>query len=157
MKFTIKKYKFFNIGPEGGCFKCDLYIDGVLRAHVESSSTGGPTDYHWVKGGKVPKGECPTTMIMPADVKAFVDAQPEENHHGYMLKMDMDCLIEPAIQQFEFEQKIRKVCAKVMCVSCEGDAPDTYRKYKVPYSADLAADFKRRNPKGVIFNETLAA
>lgn len=157
MKLTVKKYKFFNIGHEGGCFKCDLYIDGVLRAHVESDSWGGPTTYHWVKEGKVPKGECPTSQLMPADVKAFVDAQPEVDHHGYMLKQDMDCLIEDAIATCENEQKIRTACKKYMCVSLEGDAVHTYRKYKVPYSAALAASFRKTNPKGVIFNETLAA
>ena len=155
MKIEVKKFQHINVGFDGGVDKYDLYLDGVLRAHVETSATGGPTNYAWVRvefGGKPF-----TTMQMPDDVKAFVAAQPKFMYHGHELAHDMDTLTEPAITAFEVEKKIRAACKKVMCVSNEGDPAGTFRKYKVPYTPALAADYRRRNPKGVIYNETLAA
>lgn len=150
MKITIAKYRHINIGHEGGAMKCDLHIDGVLAAHVENGGFGGPNDYHWV-------GPFAGQGFMPKAVKDFVDAQPEQDMCGMMLKPDLDCLVDDAVYAFEVAKKIATRCKKVLVFTIPTDPKGTIREMKGPYTPACAAWVRAKYPTAIIHNEAVAA
>lgn len=150
MKLTVQKYRHFNIGHDGGAMSCDLYVDGALAAHVEHGGHGGPNNYQWV-------GSFAGQGFMPKSVKDFVDAQPEQDMYGMMVKPDLDCLVEDAILDFQVAKKIAAKCKKVLVFALPTDPKGTIREMKSPYTASCAAWVQTKYPTAIIYNETLAA
>jgi hypothetical protein len=149
MKMTVKNYKHMNIGHEGGALKCDLFIDGVLAAKVENMGDGGPNRYQWVGYA--------SQWMTPANVQAFVDAQPEQKMAGMMCKPDLDCLVDDAIFDFQVAKKVAARCKKVLVFTLPTDEKGTLREMKSPYTAACAAWVRSKYPNAIIYNETLAA
>lgn len=149
MKLTVQKYKHFNVGHEGGAMKCDLYVDGVLAAHVENEGCGGSNNYRWV--GYTNQWQT------PANVQAFIDAQPEQDMCGMMMKPDLDCLVEDAIHDFEIAKKVAARCKKVLVFALPTDEKGVIREYKTPYTPAAAKAVRAKFPTAIIYNEALAA
>lgn len=153
MKLTIKKFKHFNIGHEGGAMTCELYADGGLVAYVENGGHGGPNNYVWVNG----KGmKFPAQWGPNADLSGFVATQPERDCCGTMLKPDLDMLVEDAINEWDINRKILAKCKKLLTYALSEDPKDSYRQLNAPYSKELADRLRTKYPTVTIFNETLA-
>ena len=145
LKLTVKNYKHINIGHEGGAMTCDLYVDGVLAAKVENGGYGGTNEYRWV--GQTNQWKTPD------HVQAHIEAQPEQDMCGMMLKPDLDCLVYDAIM----EADIAKKCKKAVIFTLPTDEKGTIRTYKTPYTPAAAKVLRATYPTAIIYNETLAA
>jgi hypothetical protein len=156
MKITVQKYRHINVGHEGGAMTCDLYTDGVLRAHVENQGTGGNNIYAWVydkKDNPTP----PSYRLMPADIAAHVAAQPPIDFYGTPMAPNLDILVEDACAEFDFAKKVAAAGKKAMVYSLPGDPPRSFRKMTMPYSVGLARNLRSAQPNAVIYNETKVA
>lgn len=147
-----KKFKTLRSGMEGPAMTFDLYLDGSLAAHVRNDGNGGDNVYHWV-GKYASHGG----WNCPAEVQAWVDAQPEADFLGTMLKPNLDVLLEEAIFEAEIARKVATRCKKVVVFSLPTDEKGVLREYKTPYTPTAAAAVRNRYPTAIIYNETLAA
>jgi len=152
IKLTAKKYRHFNIGHEGGAMSCELYVDGVLAAHVENDGTGSSNKYTWVG----PYEKCHSINV-PADIAAHVEAQPEVDYHGYKMKPNLDMLVDDACYDFQMNRKLTIRCKKVTVFRFPTDPKDHYREYAKPFTPAIAAAIRAKHPNVIIINETLGA
>lgn len=147
MKLTVKKYKHLNVGHEGGVWKCELYINGVLAAHVDNDGSGGQNNYRWVGYAN--------QWTTPDDVEAFVKAQPEQDMCGVVCQPDLDVLVGDAIRLLQIDKIIAAKCKKAVVWSLPTDPEGTIREYRVPYSLQSAEAVRAQFPGAFIYNEAM--
>lgn len=148
MKLTVKKYKHFNVGREGGAMKCELYVDGTLAALVENQGNGGPNNYRWV--GRYRDHH---DYAHPPDIAAHVAAAPAVEFCGQPLKPSLDMLVEDAIEDALFAASMARKCKKSTVFRLPTDGQGVYREYKTPFTPASAAMVRAKHPDAVIFNE----
>lgn len=123
IKYTVKNVKTF-MGTEGHGFNASLYRDEKKVAFVIDSANGGCYNFQW-EDWKLPKVDIhiTTSLGKPHTFKGtpeekilyeLIETLPKEKSECFPegLKADMDTFVAKLVDNFEFEQKMKRLCRK---------------------------------------------
>jgi hypothetical protein len=134
VKIEIRNYRSCKGLGESDPFSCTLYLDGKRAAHVQNDGNGGCYRFDWMPAdGRVHDG--PTAK----QFYAYVDALPEEDCYGTMLKPSADMVVGRAIDAMLADKQVRGWCRTAIVFRLRGDEPGAWRTIRAPYRPAIAA------------------
>lgn len=156
MKFELRKITHNErLSEETNCYSADLYVDGVLTAHVGNRGHGGCDEQRPAKGKSHKDLEAIEAWIkanMPSETvrDMVIDGKP------LVIEPSLEHVCGDLLTAHLIERDIKKALAKTVCfaVPGEGSGIRNYKgKHAEPMKAKLIEHTRKQHPTAVIFNE----
>jgi len=133
--YSVKGLRTFAT-PDGGGYNVDLYRDGVKVAHAFEGGFGGEVELQFVNPTESKKFyDTIATLKYKFDGKEYTHSA--ETFIGELIEV-----IAEAQDAKKFEARIKRNCKKVIVVHYKEDGPESFRTFKIPYSAQSIAKVK---------------
>ena len=148
--FDLKKYHK-NRGHEGEGFDCELWMDGVLVAHVTDEGGGGAPLYRWASREMMLKLDEHIKTLPPEHVPAQFGME------AYDRPIDRESFIWSLVTRHEEMKRWKRACKTKTLFRLASDGADKWREMKVPFSPAVAEQLRKRFGDDLlcIINETI--
>lgn len=156
MKMTLSKLKIHpDMSEETTCFSANILLDGKIIGEVANKGCGGCNSYYWkdrTKGELIEGWANAQRVIVPAGhgMEAFELDFEKLDHFIDELMVKMDLAVRIDAQH-------KRWCKKSLVFRLKGDAPDSFRTSKTPYSAEIKAGIVKKygDQIEIILNENM--
>lgn len=126
MHIELKKLKINKqLSEETTCFSAEVWIDGKKAGLASNRGCGGPNEY-WFDDRALEQEFYTFCKSLPP--------LPPDETYDRELAMDEDLYLGQLINRFEVRKQIERWCKKQTVYKLKGDAPDSWRISKTPFS-----------------------
>jgi hypothetical protein len=139
LKLSVSKVKMGIMGMEGQTYSLLLHVDGKAVADVSDHGDGGGLRYHWRDR---------------ADELSLLTAVRKLCPRNRYPSLDLDCLVEEALNDHRMEQQLKRWCAKNIVLKFPDTQPEEFCLFKLkrrPTQADIAA-YEVKHPNAEVVN-----
>ncbi len=147
-KIEIKSLKTCQ-GREGTAYSCTVYVDGKKVANARQDGNGGMLWIDWSISNE-PGYNNPVKERL----QIYCNAQPDRVHsagaHTFSTKIDIETLIEDAVDALIQERQLRKWCKAKVVFRLVSTPEGEYLSYKGEYNARTRAQLELSYGKDLV-------
>ena len=159
--YEVKAVKSFR-GREGYGFNANLYHNGKKVCFVMDSGNGGCYRYEWTNRDvervsiKHPDSGY-DYKVTPEEkiLKDHVEALPEFECYGGMMKHDSDTFISNLIDSYEYKKKLKSRCRTKTLFTLPDCGENECYTIKAKFCEKIKTFIMSKHPEAVILNETI--